>query len=674
MSGPAPSHEDSSPQPPLPELLQRWGRGEDLNGADLYRGFLDTILGAVWMTDAEDRVRYASGTSLRLTGTERSELEGSRIESIKALAPLMGPYLHARETLEPQRMERLAVTDADGEDRFFAGWLIPRSEQGRFDGMVGLFDDTTRYERALEELRRERETHILREGAERFRALLDAVPMVAVQGYRPDGTIIYWNRASETIYGYTAGEAVGQNLVELIIPPEMRPMVRDAIATGAETGQMPDPDEHRLLHKDGSRIPVYSSHVVIRLPNEETELFCLDVDLRQRKAAEAALVEAERLAAVGRIAAGVAHQFNNLNTPVLGCSELMLAREDLDPDARRWMELIRTASVRVREITENLLTFAQPRRSPTERHTDLNRVVEEAIEPLQDELDRNRIELEWALQPLPPMMLDPDEIRQVVHNLLINALHALLDCPRRRILVQTDRSGRFACLRVTDSGCGIPTDELRNVFTPFFSRKGEFAHAGSIQSKNRGVGLGLSVCQTIARQHGGEIEVHSQPGEGSAFTVWLPLPGGEAAPDRPAAPAHRVLLVDDDELTVAFVREVLENHDIEVDCVLDGESALNRLLEEPYDLLILDLGLPFLSGDLVVRKLAEMRESLPTILVMTGKGTRESARAFRDLPVADILHKPFSPEVFLQRVEGLLGAPAQQKRPEGPSRGGFGPA
>lgn len=134
----------------------------------------------------------------------------------------------------------------------------------------------------------------LRHSEERLQVLLENMPAVAIQGYHPDGTVHYWNRASETMYGYNSSEAIGRNLVDLIIPPDLRPFVREAIRTGAETGVMPAPAEFILMRRDGTSVPVFSSHAVIGLPGRDPEMYCIDIDLSSLKDAESELRRRER--------------------------------------------------------------------------------------------------------------------------------------------------------------------------------------------------------------------------------------------------------------------------------------------------------------------------------------------------------------------------------------------
>ncbi|MEA3226673.1 MAG: PAS domain S-box protein, partial [Planctomycetota bacterium] len=184
----------------------------------------------------------------------------------------------------PYSLEYRIVHKDTGQVRYARDQgLLSKDKKNTVLRVDGIITDITEHKQAEKALRDSREW---------FRMMLENLPNVAVQGYGPDGTVHYWNKANESIYGYTAEEALGKDLVELIIPPEMRDYVREAIAHGARTGEMPPASELNLMHKDGSRVPVWSSHAVVRRAGREPELFCIDVDLCELKRTEEMLRQA----------------------------------------------------------------------------------------------------------------------------------------------------------------------------------------------------------------------------------------------------------------------------------------------------------------------------------------------------------------------------------------------
>ncbi len=226
------------------------------------------------------------------------------------------------------------------------------------------------------------------------------------------------------------------------------------------------------------------------------------------------LVHSETMASIGRLAGGVAHEFNNLLGGITGCAES--AREESDPEAmRESLDVILKTARRACRITGNLLDFSRPPAREV-RETDLSRLVEEALSLVGPEARTLGVEVRAGLPALPPVRVDPGQIHQVVLNLLTNALRAM---PRGGVLtVSVAREGPDALVTVADTGVGIPRENLPHIFEPFFTTRGDSAEA-------RGTGLGLSVSYSVVRAHGGAIEVASRPGEGSVFTVRLPAAG-----------------------------------------------------------------------------------------------------------------------------------------------------
>jgi signal transduction histidine kinase len=236
------------------------------------------------------------------------------------------------------------------------------------------------------------------------------------------------------------------------------------------------------------------------------------------------VLRAERMAAVTTLVRGIAHQFNNLNATTLGFVELLLKDPGLQPKQQQRLDRILEATHRARDITSRLLSLAAPR-LPLRQPEPLHRIAHEAVGLVLDDLASKGIEVERDLAEVPPVSLNPNGITEVLLHLLSNAEHSVLGRDEKRITVETGATDDHVFVRIRDTGCGIAPNGLHSVFTPFFGTKGEHAEPGSIQAEVKGLGLGLSVSESIVRQHGGSLTAESAEDKGSVFTVWLPRSG-----------------------------------------------------------------------------------------------------------------------------------------------------
>ena len=256
-------------------------------------------------------------------------------------------------------------------------------------------------------------------------------------------------------------------------------------------------------------------HAVNRLRTYAVEL---QAEIAERKRAEeelrrtqAQLVQSARMAAVGELAAGVAHELNNPLTPVLGLAEFVLRKDCLDDAARKDLTIIVAEARRAREIVLNLLDFAR-QTEPNRQQADINQLVRETMALIRSHLESNGIVVEEHYDPgLPLLLLDTTRLKQVWFNLFVNALQAM---PQGgRLVVTTERQDGNVVVRVADTGVGIPVGVLPHIFEPFYTTR----------PVGQGTGLGLSVSLGIVRDHEGAIEVDSREGKGTTFTVWLPI-------------------------------------------------------------------------------------------------------------------------------------------------------
>lgn len=237
-----------------------------------------------------------------------------------------------------------------------------------------------------------------------------------------------------------------------------------------------------------------------------------------------ALVRVERLAAAGSLACGMAHQFNNLVSGVMAYVDFVLSDKDLADKHRTQLDKVDNLCRRMGDILRMSLDFARYD-EPELSMTSLIDIVDDALSMEYDEISKANIRVACDYATIPMLLLDKRGIQQVILHLLINAYHALGDTSKPRIEISTGFSGNNKIFfRIKDNGCGIPAKHLRDIFSPFFSLKGEHSLSNNCLTRVRGIGLGLSVAEGIVRKNGGSILAESIEGEGSTFTVFLPNP------------------------------------------------------------------------------------------------------------------------------------------------------
>jgi PAS domain S-box-containing protein len=320
-------------------------------------------------------------------------------------------------------------------------------------------------------------------------------------------------------------------------------------------------------------------------------------DITELKRLEEQLIQAEKLAAMGQMLAGVAHELNNPLTAILGASELVRERPGVDENTKRQLEMTHRQARRAARIVQNLLEFSRPA-SPQKKALDLNAVLDRTLQLHEHSLRRNSVEVDFRpCAGLPPTVGDANQLIQVFLNLVSNAEQAIREIhPSGHIHIRLGQSGSRIFASVQDDGSGIKPEALDKIFDPFFTTK----------RPGGGTGLGLSICMSIIREHGGDIEVENLPGGGAGFTVFLPVAVAEAA-SRPAresdssgsgemmAPTlellkkRSILVLDDEESIRSLLAEGLSGYGLLVDCAATAEEALSLVLAGKYDAILCDL-------------------------------------------------------------------------------------
>jgi two-component system NtrC family sensor kinase len=454
----------------------------------------------------------------------------------------------------------------------------------------------------------------------------------------PEGRITAVNRSFERAVGRKRASLIGAPLADLIDPgdvPAAQRLLLETMGGDRCRGQV----RYRSARGEMRHGAVITSPIVE--DNSITGALGIMRDMTDEMRLADQLLQQEKLAAVGQLVSGVAHELNNPLAGVMAFSELLLASPAArDAEARSAAETIHREARRAAKIVSHLLTFA--RQQPAERtETDLNAVVADTLELRRYALRSLGIDVVLGLDPaLPHSWADGFQLQQVLLNLLVNAEQALAawDGPRR-ITVGTARVGDQLELTVADTGPGIALEKRDRIFNPFFTTK----------SVGQGTGLGLSISDGIAREHGGRIRVESQPGEGAKFIVEIPLmnvpSAPTAAPEEPRSEANaprRVLIVDDEPSMRSAMSAFLRSLGHEVKVASGGLEARHLLANEEFDAILLDLRMADVGGDVLYH---ELRSRDPRqagrVVFVTGDTQSDAAQRFLSDAGRPSLSKPF---------------------------------
>ena len=547
---------------------------------------------------------------------------------------------------------RVRVADSP---RWVAGMGRPEAQP---DGSV-LFDsiilDITQQKRAEEAVRYQAQ-------------LLDTVEQ-SVIAVDLEARVTWWNRHAERLYGYSAAEAMGRPLGELIVPPDED---QSLVAWLAVPGGASRSGEVRLRRKDGS---VFIANITVAptalADGTRTGTVGVAVDATERKSLEQQLRLAQKMETVGRLAGGVAHDFNNLLTVVKLHSELLLEEAPAGSTLQQDLDEIQKAAARGAALTRQLLAFSRQQVLEPKEFA-LDTVVHE-LERMLGRLIGKDVELVTSLDAAHARVLaDPGQVEQVIVNLALNARDAM---PRGGVLVISTgtvhvtqgeqrvrdpdgtpiRPGDYVTLEVRDTGTGMDAATRARIFEPFFTTK----------PVGEGSGLGLATVYGIVEQSGGFLSVESALGEGSAFRVHLPRVEATVVPVRhitdaaalPAPGAETILLVEDEPAVRTLACRILTQRGYTVLEASNGREALLIARErlDEIDAVVTDAVMPEMGGPELVRHLLELRPGFRT-LFMSGYTDDDILRKGELQPGAAFLHKPFSSEQLARALRDVLDA------------------
>lgn len=376
---------------------------------------------------------------------------------------------------------------------------------------------------------------------------------------------------------------------------------------------------------------------------------------RKGQETQTQLYQAERLASVGRLAAGAAHEINNPLAAISAQAQLLLRREKDEKD-RKALQSIVDQSSRISKIISDLMGFARPA-EPKIEPTAVRMIVDHMLSIIEHRIKNSGVEIRKEFQPdIPLIYADARQLEQVFLNLTINALQAMEKGGVLTIRVEVDLQKEQLKVEFIDTGVGIQPRDMPSIFDPFFTTKRE----------GEGTGLGLAICHSIIENHNGDITVTSQPGKGSAFTVYLPLEGKSKirqiqsdmkrklhAVPRPEGKSGLILIIDDEEALRTVMAETLSQEGFQVELATDGVEGLEMLERKEYDVVLLDLRMPRKQGHEVLATIRKIQPQL-SVIVVSGLAHENEFKAALDAGAFACLKKPFDVDELIATIRRAI--------------------
>ncbi len=470
---------------------------------------LEAAANAIVITNRQGRIGWVNPAFTRLTGYTLEEITGQTMRLLKSGRHEPSFYQELWATILAGQVWRGEITNKRKDGRLYIEeqTITPvYDEHGEIAHFIAIQQDITARKQMEETLYETNNT---------LRSLIESSPL-AVIALDTQGKVQLWNPAAERVFGWSAHEVIGQ-LLPIFAPDQQEEF--QAIFTQGLQGREFANLELRRRRKDGQMIDVSLSTAPLRgAQGNITGVMGILADITERKHMQARIMHADRLSALGQLAASIAHEINNPLQSVIGC--LGLAQEALveGEDAQQYLQVARDEVQRIKRIVARMRDLYRPE-SNEKKMTALHTLLEQVLELTRKRCQDSRIAVAWQpAEGLPALWVAPDQIKQVFLNLMLNAIEAMPNGGHLRVRTALTESPAGVLVQFTDSGTGIPPDILPHIFEMFYSTKPE------------GSGLGLPISVNIVEQHGGRLEVESQVGQGSTFRVWLPLEQGALVP------------------------------------------------------------------------------------------------------------------------------------------------
>lgn len=473
--------------------------------------------------------------------------------------------------------------------------------------------------------------------------------------------IVYWNKGAERIYGWEQSEVLAKNVGDIFFGGH-----RHGIEAAHQALQEKGEWKQESRHKNRSRKPliVESRWTLVRNEHGQPDyVLIINTDVTEQKKTEEHLLRAQRMESIGTLAGGIAHDLNNILSPIIMSVE-MLRLKATDPEAARWLSLIGENADRGADLVRQVLTFArglEGERIPVQ----VKHIVKDLVSVLHETFPKSIVLRHDVSSSHWLIAADPTQIHQVLMNVCLNARDAMPDGGSLHIGVENitiddnyarlnpeATAGRYVQLTVEDTGTGMSEDTVKRIFDPFFTSK----------ALGHGTGLGLSTALTIVRSHGGFINVYSELGRGTRFSINLPAmeddveaASADIVPQYSSGAGELILVVDDEENVLEITTATLEHFGYRAISATDGAKGLTAFIESQSDIAVIltDMSMPEMDGPAMIKAVREKNPGAK-IIAMSGLVNPDQIAQLDGLQVIEFLTKPFTAEKLLKAIRTAL--------------------
>jgi PAS domain S-box-containing protein len=558
---------------------------------------------------------------------------------------------------------------------------VPMVIGGKVMGFIGL--DSVREERMWAEdtnsllkivgqvfanaLENKKTRQALQESEERLRTVYETFPDPVTIIQAEDGRCVDINSAFTRLTGWTSEDVIGKTAADLNIwhNPKEREKLTTAIARDGKIENL----ETKFRLKDGSIITALMSAVLIRLKGKPhiltitRDISDLKSAQKEREQLKTQLIQAQKMEAIGTLAGGIAHDFNNILGAIIGYAEMALYDTQKDSMEHYNIDQVLKAGHRAKDLVKQILAFSR-KSEQDKKIITLTPIIEEALKLLRASLPTT-IEIRQNIEPgLDAIFADPTQMHQVMMNLCTNAAHAMgekggilnvelhnvdLD-PQKAVQYPELTPGPFVKLSIIDTGHGMDSATIDRIFDPYFTTK----------EQDKGTGMGLAVVHGIIKGHGGGIRVQSKSGKGTRFDILFPVIGKQMESETEELKAlptgnEHILFIDDEETLIDLGQSMLKKLGYRVETRTRPHEALEIFGAAPdrFDLVISDMTMPGMTGDVLAAELMKIRSDIP-VIICTGYSERIDEQRAGDLGIKGLIMKPFTIRGLSKTVRAVL--------------------